>query len=143
MGELGIISQGYTEIELGGVKRKLGKLTLGNWADLQAYKKEHYLKEAAERKKNVIETAQELYPDGVPDSVFDKVIKPPTEEDLESMDDVTVMTYLLWLALKRFDTSITLEGTGELITVDSVVAITAAITPQIEEKKTLKRRAKK
>ncbi len=142
MGELEIISQGYSEIKLGGVKRKIGKLTLGNWSDLQAYKKEHYLKEAAERKQSAIRTARDLYPDGVPDSVFDKIIKPPTEADLESMDDVTVMTYLMWLALKEFDASITLEETGQLITVDSVVAITAAITPQVEEKKTLKRAKK-
>jgi len=57
MGELDVIAQqGYSEITLGGVTRKIGKLTLGDFADFEQYVQE-------QRKQKILSTARELYPD--------------------------------------------------------------------------------
>ena len=137
MEELEIISNGYSEMELAGKMRKLTKLTLGDWADLEAFKKEERRKDVAEYKKKMLETAKELYPDGVPDSVFDKIVAKPPEENLDDgLDDASTMNFLLWCSLKKYNPGMTIEEAGALITFDNLAEITEVIIPVIEQKKT-------
>ena len=128
MGELEIISQGHTEIELNGKKRKIGKLTVGDFADFEQYVQEI-------RKQKILSTARELYPDAIPDSVLDKALAPPSDEELEEQQgSITGIRFLFWRALLKFSPDITMEEAGDMITLDDIEAVTMAIMPK--EKKT-------
>ena len=128
MGELEIISQGYTEIELRGVKRKIGKLTVGDFADFEQYVQE-------KRKQKILTTAKEFYSDAIPTSVFETAIAPATDAEVdEQQGSIVGIRFLLWRALKKFSPDMTLEEAGEMITLDDIEGVTAAIMPA--EKKT-------
>ena len=128
MGELEIISQGYTEIELNGKTRKIGKLTVGDFADFEQYVQE-------QRKQKILSTARELYPDAIPDSVLDKALAPASDKELEEQQGSIIgIRFLLWRALKKFSPDMTIEEAGEMITLDDIEVVTAAIMPV--EKKT-------
>ena len=137
MNELEIIAESFTEVKLDGKMRKIGKLTIGDWADMQAYKKQKWQAAAKLRKQEICETAKDMYPDGVPESIFDKAMKPPTEDELESsLDDSETMTFLLWCAMKKFNPDMAMDEAGALVTFENLTAITEAIIPQVDEKKT-------
>ena len=128
MSELEIIAKGFTEIELGGKQRKVGKLTVGDWADFEGYVQDN-------RKQKILSTARELYPDGPPESVLDKALAPATDEELEEQQGSVVgIRFLFWRALKKYSPDITLEEAGDMVTLDDIEIITEAIMPK--EKKT-------
>lgn len=128
MSELEIISQGFSEIELGGKLRKIGKLTVGDWADFEQYVQ-------GQRKNKILGTAKEFYPEGIPESVLDKALAPPTTEELEEQQGSIVgVRFLFWCALKKYSPDITLVEAGNMITLDDIEFITKAIMP--EQKKT-------
>jgi len=78
-----------------------------------------------------------LYPDGIPDSVLDKALAPPTEQEIEEQQNsIAGVRFLLWCALKRFNPDMTIEEAADMISIDDLPMIVKAIMPSMAEKKT-------
>ena len=132
MSELEIIAQSYNEITLDGKVRKIGSITVGDWADFEQYIQQ-------KRKKKILETAKELYGDNVPPSVLDKALAPLNKEELDDQqNNMTGVGFLLWRALKKYNPDMTLEEASAMIPLDRVGDILSAIMPDmVQEKKTM------
>lgn len=123
-----LISDGVKEIELGGIRRKIGVLTLGDFADFEFYVKE-------QRKDDILATAKKVYGDDIPPEIVDKMITPPTEKEIEAMQgSIEGVAYLLYLALKKFDASLTRANVKEIVTLDDIDMLTKAIVPATKKK---------
>lgn len=123
-----LISDGVKEIELAGKRRKIGVLTLGDFADFEFYVKE-------QRKDEILESAKKVYGDDIPPIVLDKMIEPPTEKEIDAMQgSIEGVSFLLWLALKRFDTGITQDDVKNMVKLDDIDMLTKAIMPATKKK---------
>ena len=132
MSELEIIAQSYSEITLDGKVRKIGSITVGDWADFEQYIQQ-------KRKKKILEMAKELYGDNIPPSVLDKALASPTKEELdEQQNNMAGVGFLLWRALKKYNPDMTLDEASAMIPLDRVSEILLAIMPDmVQEKKTV------
>ena len=118
-------------ITLAGKDYKAGKLTLGDWAEFEQFAQKMH-------SDKVIRTAERIYKDDIPDSVLDKAITPPTDKQLEEyQSSITGLGFLLWKALVKFNPNMEQSEIMELITLDDVGDITAALISAPAEKKTV------
>lgn len=128
MSELDLIAKDFVELELSNKTYKFGKITIGALADFQKYA-------VNLRRKEMIETAREMYPDKIPTELFKEISTPP--EDMEEYENrIECVRHLLWLSLKEYQT-ITEDEVMKLITLDNAKVIMDAVAPpEPEEKKT-------
>lgn len=110
-----------TEITLKGHLYKLEKLTLGDWAEFERIAKKKH-------RENVLSCGREVYGDELPDEVFQTMIRPLTEDELEQyQSSIEGITFLLWKSLVKRKKDITLEQAADLVTLDDITEVTAAI----------------
>ncbi len=130
MSELEMIANaGFQEIKLAGETRKIGKLTMGDFADFEQFV-------TSARKKELLATAKELYGTDVPEGVFDKAIAPPSTEEIDEYQErIAGVRFLLWCALKKFDSEITQEQAGQLVSLDDLETVIPMIMPEPTKKK--------
>lgn len=132
MSGMRIIAKPFSDIELGGKMYKIGKLTMGDFADFE--EQVH-----RQREDKIITMAKKLYGDNIPQSVFDKALAPPTDAELETQQgSIAGISFLLWCALKKFHPDITQKETSELINLDDLPALTKAIMPTAAKKNKVK-----
>lgn len=119
------------EITLAGKTYKAGKLTLGDWAEFEQFAQKLH-------SDKIIRTAERIYKDNLPDSVLDKAMQPPTDEQVDAyQSSITGLGFLLWKALVKFNPNMEQADIMSKITLDDVAEITAALMPPNTEKKTI------
>ncbi len=108
-------------LTLKGHDYKAEKLTLGDWAEFERVAKDKH-------RKNIISSGREVYGDDMPASVFDAMIRPLTEAEIEQyQSSVEGITFLLWKSLSKRHKDMTLEKAADLVTLDDISTITEAI----------------
>ncbi len=128
MAGMRIVAKSFTEVELDGKKYKIGKLTIGDFADFEEHVR-------AQREDKIIATAKRLYGDNIPQTVFDKALAPPTDAELEAQQgSVSGIGFLLWCALKKYHPDMTQEETSAMIGLDDLPALTKAMMPTAAKK---------
>jgi len=115
------------EIELQDKKHKGQKLNIADFAAFEDFVQER-------RGKKLIAVAKEMYGDKIPDSIYEKAVKPPTKEELESeQQSLAGVTFLFYRTLKKCNDSLTLEQVGELVTLKDVPELMKLIIPDVLE----------
>ena len=138
MSDLSMLSKQTTQIKIGERSFKIGKLTIGDYADFQEHLKE-------KRRDNIIENAKKVYPDGLPDTILDKVLEPMTDKEIDAeMGTISGMGFLLYKMLSRHQ-EVTLEDILSGLTVDDLDKLTSVISPaeKKRKRKPVKNQAKK
>ena len=119
------------EITLAGKVYKAGKLTLGDWAEFEQFAQKIH-------SDKIIRTAERLYKDKIPDSVLDKAVQPPTDNQLDGyQSSITGLGFLLWKALIKFNPNMEQPEIMAKITLGDVAGITNALMNPSAEKKTI------
>jgi len=121
------------EIELGGKKRMLSPLTMGDLADFQAHIRSERLR------------AVRLSLDGLSADVQQSTLVALAREPVDSVDMDREMStpagarYLVWSSLRKADKSLTLEIVGNMVTntdVDRLIPLVQSISGVGEENPT-------
>ena len=118
---------------------KLAKLTVGDIADYERWRRE-------ERKKELIAITKELYGEKIPADSLTQI-----EQELRRipsiMDDngfdITAAQYLFWRSLQKSDKDVTLEQVGNWLESDKLEEYSALLFPANlpeQQKKTTKRK---
>ena len=124
------------EIVLQGKTYRGKKLNISDFAAFEDFVRER-------RGRRLIVTAKELYGDKIPDSVYEKVTKLPSPEELETeQQSLAGVTFLAFRALRKCDDKIILEMVSELISLEDVPTLMSLITPDVLED-VKKKKAKK
>ena len=120
---------------------KLSKLTVGDIADYERWRRE-------ERRKELIANIKELYGDNIPAEAF-KMIEveltkiPSLWAEDGSGFDVTAAQYLFWLSFKKKDKDITLKQVGDNLEVERLEEYAEMLFPadfNVKKKPTTKRK---
>lgn len=128
MAGMRIIAESFAEVKLGGKTYKIGKLTIGDFADFEEYVR-------AQREDKIIATAKKLYGDNIPQAVFDKALAPPTDAEIEAQQgSISGIGFLLWRAIVKYNPNMTQEETSAMIGLDDLPALTKAIMPTAAKK---------
>lgn len=106
---------------------KAAKLTVGDIADYEAWRRER-------RKCELVEITKELYPDNVPKDALvqieDELRKIPSlMDDAENAFDLVAAQYLFWKALSKNDPDITMKQVGDFLEVEKIEKYSAALFP--------------
>ncbi len=108
-------------ITLAGDTYKATKLTITDWAEFEEFV--HEL-----RRSKIIQTAKDVYGDKLPDSVLDKALAPPTDDELGQMQaSITGMRFLVWRSLITHNKGMTPKDVGSLITLDDIKELSAKL----------------
>ena len=127
MEELKILAQQKVRVKIGEENLTFKKITLGDYADLQAYLKTEYIKEQ-------MSDAEAIYGD-VPDDVKAEIRKSITPEKIEELSSsVKGMLFLITRAMQPTVKGITPEEVADM-SMEMLVKIMDAIAPPEEEKK--------
>ncbi len=129
MADLGIIAEGaFAEIDLQGKTYKIGKLTIGDFADFEEYVR-------TLREDKTVAMAKKLYGDNIPQSIFDRALAPPSDAEIEaSQGSVTGISFLLWCAMRKFRDCTRSEVAG-MVGLDDLPKLTKAMMPIDSSKK--------
>ena len=120
---------------------KLSKLTVGDVADYERWRKE-------ERKRELIELAQEMYKENIPVEILPQIEQQLKQlPGIDNLDDITVKDacYLIWLSGKKSDNDLTLEQVGNTVDLDSLGKYMDKLFPapaKLAKKKKAKRKPK-
>ena len=118
-----LIAKSFSEIELDGKTYRIGKLTLGDFADFEEWVRQ-------QREDKILSTARKVYGDDMPASVFEKVVAPATDEEIEQQQgSVSGVRFLLWRALSKYSPNITLDEVSAMVTLDDLSKISKVIMP--------------
>ncbi len=130
MADLGIIAEGaFSEIELQGKTYKIGKLTIGDFADFEEYVR-------TLREDKTVAMAKKLYGDNIPQSIFDRALAPPSDSEIEaSQGSVSGISFLLWCAMRKFSPDCTQDEVAKMIGLDDLPKLTKAMMPSDSSKK--------
>jgi len=113
------------EIVLQGKTYRGKKLNIADFAAFEDFVQHR-------RGKKLVAVAKEMYGDKIPDSVYEKAIRPPTKEELEAeQQSLAGVTFLFHRTLKKCDDSLTLEQVGELVELKDVPELMKLIIPDV------------
>ncbi len=120
------------DIVLKGKTYKVGELTIGALAKFENHVRAQKKEERKSIFADIIESAKETYPDGVPIEVFKEAsatlsVKPSSDDIMAEANGSEGASYLLWLMLSVYQPSITLEEAGNLVSVDKIGEILAVM----------------
>ncbi len=134
MANLGIISETFTEVELGGKKYKIGKLTIGDFADFEEHVRQM-------REDKTVAMAKKLYGDDIPQAVFDRALAPPTDAEIDAQQgSIAGIGFLLWCAMKKFNPDRTQANVLAMIGLDDLPILTKAMMPSASKKKPIRKK---
>ena len=129
MSNMRIIAKPFSEVVLDGKTYKIGKLTIGDFADSEENVR-------AQREAKIIETAKKLYGDNIPQSVFDKAFAPPTDVEIKAQQgSVSGISFLLWRALTKYHPDMTQKEVSDMIGLDDLPDLIEKIMPSAAKKK--------
>lgn len=118
---------------------KLSKLTVGDLASYERWRRE-------ERKKELIETTKELYGDNVPDNAVSTIEaelkKIPNLMDADGFD-LNAAQYLFWVSMKKADPDITMAQVGNLLESDKLEEYSNVLFPQPKKLPAKKKQVRK
>ena len=119
---------------------QLSKLTVGDIADYERWRKD-------ERKKELIELTREVYSDNIPVDVLPQIEQQLKQlPGLDNIDDISMKDacYLIWLSGKKTDPDLTLEQAGKQIDIDKLGDMMGKLfaTSTTLKKKKVKRKPK-
>ena len=135
MEELKILAQQKVRVEIGDETLTFKKITLGDYADLQAYLKTEYIKEQ-------MTDAEAIYGD-VPDDVKSEIRKSITPEKIEELSNShRSMSFLIAKAMQPTINGITPEEVADM-SMEVLAKIMDAIAPPDDTKKKKKDPVKK
>ena len=121
---------------------KMSKLTVGDIADYEEWRRE-------ERRKELIQMTKELYGDKIPADALTRIQSELSKIPSVMSDDgfdLTAARYLFWKALSKTDKTITIGDVGEHLETDRLEEYTAMLFPAditIKKKRPVKRTPKK
>ena len=127
MEELKILAQQKVRVKIGDETLTFKKITLGDYADLQAYLKTEYIKEQ-------MADAEAIYGD-VPDDVKSEIRKSITPEKIEELSNShRSMSFLIAKAMQPTINGITPEEVADM-SMEILAKIMDAIAPPEEKKR--------
>ena len=132
MEELKILAQQKVRVKIGDELLTFKKITLGDYADLQAYAKAEYIKEE-------LETARAFYGEDIPDALKEDIRKSITPEKIDKLcESHKSLSFLVARALKPSVAGITPEDVAQM-SMDMLEKVMDAIAPPDETEKKRKR----
>jgi hypothetical protein len=118
-----LIAKSFSEIELDGKTYRIGKLTLGDFADFEEWVRQ-------QREEKILSTARKVYGDDMPDNILDKMLSSPTDEEIEQeRGSISGVRFLLWRAFGKYCPNITLDEVSAMVTLDDLSKISKVIMP--------------
>lgn len=124
-----------TKLTLGGKEWTFAELTLGDFAEFRAELMSQRKKENAERRQQLIDTAEKL---GNVDTMklLEYLDKPISEQEIEdAMKTFDGLVFLAYLSLRHVHVGISREQVGQICTLGAIEEITAAMFPSEQAKK--------
>jgi hypothetical protein len=127
------------EVKIGEKVYNCDRFGLTELADLQDWMQER-------KEDRIIARAKKIYPDGLPDKIFDEINQEITIDVLEEslVSDIRAIGYLIFLTIKKTHQSVTFEeisqGIGDM---SGALKALDSISPAAPAKKTQKKTRKK
>ena len=104
---------------------KIGKLTVGDIADYEQWRRER-------RKKELIGIVKELYGDNIPDSAMSQIEQGlrqiPSITDDDGFD-LTAAQFLFWKAMSKKDPDLTMAQVSKMLDVDEIEQYSELLFP--------------
>jgi len=122
---------GKREIIINNERYVISPLTLGDWADFQAF----ILQKKIDRSLIAL---KKVYGDNIPQPALSAVLNQTIsdEETEKACESIEYVFFLLWRSLNKTRPDITLDKARELLTTDNIVEITNILSNPVNTDKT-------